>query len=69
MAGIAPTPRRLRAVERALGSADEAAVREASARAVEDTDPPDDLHASADFRRRMAVELSARALLRAIERC
>jgi carbon-monoxide dehydrogenase medium subunit len=69
MAGIAPTPRRLRAVEHALGSADEAAVREASARAVEDTDPPDDLHASADFRRRMAVELSARALLRAIERC
>ena len=69
MAGIAPTPRRLGAVERALGSTDEAAIRDAAAHAVEDADPPEDLHASADFRRRMAVEYSARALLRAIERC
>jgi carbon-monoxide dehydrogenase medium subunit len=69
MAGIAPTPRRLRAVERALGSTAEAAVRDAAAHAVEDADPPEDLHASADFRRRMAVEYSARAVLRAIERC
>jgi carbon-monoxide dehydrogenase medium subunit len=69
MAGIAPTPRRLRAVERALGSTEAAAVRDAAKRAVEDADPPEDLHAGADFRRRMAVEFSARALLRAIERC
>jgi aerobic carbon-monoxide dehydrogenase medium subunit len=69
MAGVAPTPRRLRAVERALGSSDEAAVRDAAARAVEDADPPEDLHAGADFRRRMAVEFSARAVLRALERC
>ena len=69
MAGIAPTPRRLRGVERALGSSDERAVREAAAHAVEDADPPDDLHASADYRRRMAVEFSARAILEAIERC
>jgi aerobic carbon-monoxide dehydrogenase medium subunit len=69
MAGIAPTPRRLRAVERALGPTDEAAIRDAAAHAVEDADPPEDLHASADFRRRMAVEYSARALLGAIERC
>ncbi len=69
MAGIAPTPRRLRAVERALGPTAEAAVRDAAAHAVEDAAPPDDLHASAEFRRRMAVEYSARAVLRAIERC
>jgi aerobic carbon-monoxide dehydrogenase medium subunit len=69
MAGIAPTPRRLRAVERAVGSAEESAVRDAALHAVEDADPPEDLHASADFRRRMAVEYSARAVLRAIERC
>lgn len=69
MAGIAPTPRRVRAVERALGSTEESAVRDAAARAVEDADPPEDLHASADFRLRMAVEYSARAVLRAIERC
>jgi carbon-monoxide dehydrogenase medium subunit len=69
MAGIAPTPRRLRGVERALGSSDERGVREAAAHAVEDADPPDDLHASADYRRRMAVEFSARAILEAIERC
>lgn len=69
MAGIAPTPRRLRAVEQALASNDQAAVRNAAERAVEDTDPPEDLHAGADFRRRMAVEFSARAVLRALERC
>jgi carbon-monoxide dehydrogenase medium subunit len=69
MAGIAPTPRRVRAVERALGSTEESAVREAAVHAVEAADPPEDLHASADFRRRMAVEYSARAVLRAIERC
>jgi aerobic carbon-monoxide dehydrogenase medium subunit len=69
MAGIAPTPRRLRAVERALGATDAEAVREAATRAAEDADPPDDLHASADYRRRMAVEFSSRAILAAIERC
>jgi carbon-monoxide dehydrogenase medium subunit len=69
MAGIAPTPRRLRAVERALEATDEESVREAAAHAAEEADPPDDLHASADYRRRMAVEFSARAILEAIERC
>jgi carbon-monoxide dehydrogenase medium subunit len=69
MAGIAPTPRRLRGVERALASTDEAAVRAAAEHAVEDADPPDDLHASAEYRRRMAVEFSARAVLEAVARC
>ena len=69
MAGIAPTPRRLPGVERALGSSDERSVRDAAAHAVEDADPPDDLHASAEYRRRMAVEFSARAILEALARC
>jgi aerobic carbon-monoxide dehydrogenase medium subunit len=69
MAGIAPTPRRLRGVERALSATDEESVRAAAERAVEDADPPEDLHASADYRRRMAVEFSSRAILEAIERC
>jgi carbon-monoxide dehydrogenase medium subunit len=69
MAGIAPTPRRLPGVERALGATDGKAVSEAAARAGDDADPPDDLHASADYRRRMAVEFASRAVLAAIERC
>lgn len=69
MAGIAPTPRRLRGVERALEATDEESVRAAAAHAVEDADPPDDLHAGADYRRLMAVEFSARAILEAIARC
>ena len=69
MAGVAPTPRRLRAVERSLDATDEESVRAAAGHAVEDADPPDDLHASADYRRRMAVEFSARAILEAIARC
>jgi carbon-monoxide dehydrogenase medium subunit len=69
MAGIAPTPRRLRAVERALDSTDDAVVRAAAARATEDADPIGDLHAGADYRRRMAVEFCARAVLEAISRC
>jgi aerobic carbon-monoxide dehydrogenase medium subunit len=69
MAGIAPTPRRLHRVEQALGATDTDAVREAAALAGEEADPPDDLHASADYRRRMAVEFASRAILAAIERC
>jgi aerobic carbon-monoxide dehydrogenase medium subunit len=69
MAGIAPTPRRLRAVERALDLTDEAGVRAAAAHAVQDADPIGDLHASADYRRRMAVEFCARAVLEAMSRC
>jgi aerobic carbon-monoxide dehydrogenase medium subunit len=71
MAGIAPTPRRLRAVEQALEGAavDSAAVREGAAAAADEADPPDDIHAGADYRRAMAVEFSARAVLEAIARC
>jgi aerobic carbon-monoxide dehydrogenase medium subunit len=68
MAGIAPTPRRLRAFERAIegGPAEEDAVREAARTAVDDADPPSDLHASADYRRRMATEFAARGVLAAL---
>jgi len=70
MAGIAPTPRRLSAVERALvdGPTDEAAVHGATTAAAEEADPPSDLHASADYRRRVAPVLAARAVLEAIGR-
>jgi carbon-monoxide dehydrogenase medium subunit len=69
MAGIAPTPRRLRAVERALDSTDNAGVRSAAARAVEAADPIGDLHAGIDYRRRMAAEFCARAVMEAVSRC
>jgi carbon-monoxide dehydrogenase medium subunit len=69
MAGIAPTPRRLPAVENALvgESTDAEAVHEATD-AEEVVDPPSDLHASADYRRRVAPVLAARAVLEAIGR-
>ena len=70
MAGIAPTPRRLRAVETALegSSTEEATVREAARAAIQEADPPSDLHASAEYRRRMAPELAARGVLSALAR-
>ena len=70
MAGIAPTPRRLRAFERALAgsAADEESIRGASGAAMEDADPPSDLHASAAYRRRMASEYGARGVLEALKR-
>ena len=69
LAGIAPTPRRVRAFERAIigGLAEEAAIRAAAGSAAEDADPPSDLHASAGYRTRMAVEYAARGVLAALE--
>jgi len=70
MAGVAPTPRRLPAVERALQgrSIEPAAVHEAAAVVAEEADPPSDLHASAAYRRRVAPVIAARAVLDAIGR-
>jgi carbon-monoxide dehydrogenase medium subunit len=70
MAGVAPTPRRLRAYEQALedGTGEPDQIRRAAAAAADDTDPPSDLHASAEYRRRMAVEYAARGVLQAVER-
>jgi carbon-monoxide dehydrogenase medium subunit len=70
MAGIAPTPRRLHAVEQALagGSVEPDEVRRAAAAAADSADPPADLHASAGYRRRMAPEYAARGVLEALAR-
>jgi carbon-monoxide dehydrogenase medium subunit len=70
LAGVAPTPRRMLAVERALEGAptDDATIAAAAAAASDDVDPPDDLHGSAGYRRRVASELAARALAGARDR-
>jgi aerobic carbon-monoxide dehydrogenase medium subunit len=68
--GAAPTPIRSRAAESLLEgqTLDEAAIQAAAARAVEDLDPDDDVHASAQYRRETAAVVAARALRRAAER-
>jgi CO/xanthine dehydrogenase FAD-binding subunit len=57
-------PLRLGAVERALAGAriEEANVRQAVRAALADIQPLSDLHASADYRRRVAVSLAMRAI-------
>jgi CO/xanthine dehydrogenase FAD-binding subunit len=57
-------PLRLEAVGKALEGtrAEEAMVREAVAAALRDIEPLSDLHASADYRRRVAVSLAVRAV-------
>jgi aerobic carbon-monoxide dehydrogenase medium subunit len=68
-AGIGPTPLRLRAAERVLedNQLSVAAVEKASnVAAAELIDPPADSNGSADFRRKLARELTKRAVRRAI---
>jgi carbon-monoxide dehydrogenase medium subunit len=60
---MAGTPVRASAVERAL--AEGAAPAEAAELAAEDTSPPDEPHASAEYRRHLARVLTARALEKA----
>ena len=57
-------PAKLEAAEEALTGTklDEAAVREAIRAALADVDPMDDLHASAEYRRRTALVLALRAI-------
>lgn len=57
---MAEAPLRATAVERAL--ADGATPAEAAEHAAEGTSPPDEPHASADYRRHLATVLTARAL-------
>jgi CO/xanthine dehydrogenase FAD-binding subunit len=59
-----PVPHRLDAVATRLEGRtfDEKAVRQSLREAVADIDPLSDLHASADYRRRVAVTLAARAI-------
>ena len=65
--GSGDTPLRLSAVEKALlGRAiDLSAIRDAAVVAAESVEPPDDIHASADFRRSLLATLLERALARA----
>ena len=62
--GAAPTPIRLREVERALHSAvlDAETISRAAARIEDAIDPDSDLHATADYRRRVARVLVERAI-------
>jgi carbon-monoxide dehydrogenase medium subunit len=68
--GAGPTPLRLHGLERDLaGQAPGPALfREAAARACAGLDAPADLHATADYRRRVAATLVARALTDATAR-
>jgi carbon-monoxide dehydrogenase medium subunit len=67
--GMGSTPLRAGAAEAALvgSAAGEVDPREIGELAVRDTEPQDDLHASAGLRRRAATALTARALAEALE--
>jgi CO/xanthine dehydrogenase FAD-binding subunit len=64
------TPMRARAAEAFLTGRrlDDAAAREAAGLAVRDAEPADDIHGTAEYRRRVLQEVVRRALLRAAER-
>ncbi len=61
---VTPSPMRLDAVGKAMEGRllDKARVREAVTAALGDIEPLSDLHASADYRRRVAVSLAVRAI-------
>jgi carbon-monoxide dehydrogenase medium subunit len=64
LTNMGPTALRATAVEQALAgcAADRAAIEQACAAAAEGTSPPDDVTASADYRRHLARVLTARAV-------
>jgi aerobic carbon-monoxide dehydrogenase medium subunit len=64
LTNMASTPLRATAAESALrgGSLEPAAIAAAAAQAAEGTDPPEDLNASADYKRHLARVLCRRAL-------
>jgi CO/xanthine dehydrogenase FAD-binding subunit len=68
--GVGPTPVRLTSAERALvGSRVElGAITEASAASASDVEPEDDLHASAEYRKRVMPHIIARTLRQAVGR-
>ncbi len=70
LCGVGPTPVRARAAEEALaGQAPAgAALDEAASRAAAATSPPSDLHASAEFRRRLARHFTREAIETAARR-
>jgi aerobic carbon-monoxide dehydrogenase medium subunit len=67
--GLGPTPLRLTSLEEELiGTSVEAPqLEEAAARAAAGLDPPDDVHASGVYRRRVAAPLATRAVRRALQ--
>lgn len=69
MFGMDSTPVRATEAERALGgqTASEADIAEIAHIAVHDTDPPDDVHATGTYRKRVGAHLVERVLARAIE--
>jgi carbon-monoxide dehydrogenase medium subunit len=69
MFGMGSIPLRATEAERALvcRAASEANVTEIAHIAVRDTDPPDDVHATGAYRKRVGVHLVERVLARAIE--
>jgi aerobic carbon-monoxide dehydrogenase medium subunit len=68
LGGVGPKPVRARAAERLLaGQRPTAALLAEAARAVmPDTDPPEDIHASAEYRREMSAVFTRRALTAAL---
>ena len=66
--GIAPSPVRLKRVERSLCGtrADDDAVRDAVQFSLEGVEPEGDIHASADYRSAVLPRLVARALQQAV---
>ena len=69
LCGVGPTPLRARRAEGVLaGQRPSRAVLEETARvAATESDPPDDLHGSAEYRREMSGVFTRRALVRALE--
>ena len=69
LCGVGPTPIRARRAEAVLvGQRPARPLLEAAAReAATESDPPDDLHGSAEYRREMSGVFTRRALTRALE--
>jgi carbon-monoxide dehydrogenase medium subunit len=68
LTNMGSTPLRARAVEQALTGASADSVPEAAEHAADETSPPSDTNASADFRRHLARVLTGRALEEAVAR-
>jgi CO/xanthine dehydrogenase FAD-binding subunit len=68
--GAAPAPLRVTPVEAALAGSrlEDAAVHDACTRIAGIVDPESDVHATADYRRRVSGALAARAILAARDR-
>ena len=68
LGGVGPTPIRARRAEAMLAGQPPTAalLREAAATVMEQTDPPDDIHASAEYRREMSAVFTRRALTAAL---